>query len=515
VAIRLEIFLGEPMRAGNWTAQSADRAHHSGAVMNTVGIEPIASGVSHAFGSELTADDYRSLLGRAISPELADRAHIRRVDSHTGREMFGRKTGDLAGLIIPNIFPGEEQPREYRLRLDHPELEQRVDGTVRARRKYLQPIERRNILYFPPGLPPELLTATFTPVIVTEGEFKSLALWAASNHNSQPPRFVPVSVPGVWNWRGTVGKTTNAKGERVDVKGAIPDIDRITWKGRRVIIAFDADVEKNPKVRAARWQLTAALMERGVVVGLLEWPIDEGKGIDDRIAQLGPERVLADIASVQFGGWHSRLLRGDNGKLLSCYDNAAMWFENSADWAGVLGYNEFTGGHSVLKPPPSPITAEVGSELQDHFDTEAVRWLERRGIMVKPDVVRRVVDATVRRNTYHPVRDYLEALPPWDGQRRTGSWLIDYCGVESSDENPNLYAMAVGEKFLISAVARIMQPGCKADHLLVLEGAQGMGKSTAVRILAGDEWFPTSWRNSDRKTRPCRLGVFGYLNCPN
>src|SRR5436853_164224 len=74
------------------------------------------------------------------------------------------------------------------------------------------------------------------------------------------------------------------------------------------------------------------------------------------------------------------------------------------------------------------------------------------------------------------------------GKPRIGSWLIDYCGVESSDANPNLYGMAVGEKFFISAVARILEPGCKVDHILVLEGDQGIGKSTAARILAG-EWF--------------------------
>jgi putative DNA primase/helicase len=126
--------------------------------------------------------------------------------------------------------------------------------------------------------------------------------------------------------------------------------------------------------------------------------------------------------------------------------------------------------------------------LEDHFDTETVRWLERRGLMVKPDLVRRVVDAVARRESYHPVRDYLETLPAWDGKPRIDSWLVDYCGVESSDANPNQYALAVGEKFLISAVARIMDPGCKVDHILVLEGEQGIGKSSAARTLAGT-WF--------------------------
>lgn len=199
--------------------------------------------------------------------------------------------------------------------------------------------------------------------------------------------------------------------------------------------------------------------------------------------------MLDAIAAVEYGGWDTRLLRNEYGRILPCYDNAALLLENSPEWAGVLGYDEFTAGYCLLKLPPSPITGEVGSEIEDHFDTEVVRHLERRRLMVKPEMVRRVVDVIARRNSYHPVRDYLESLPPWDGVARIGTWLIDCCGVQSSDENPNLYAMAVGEKFLISCVARILKPGCKVDHLLILEGPQGIGKSSAARVLAGDDWF--------------------------
>ena len=266
-------------------------------------------------------------------------------------------------------------------------------------------------------------------------------------------------------------------------------MNRITWKGRKVILAFDSDCQANQKVRTARWQLTGVLMERGALVGNLEWPIEEGKGIDDRLAKLGPDQVLADIARVGFGDWHTRLLRNERGCVLPCYENVGLFLENSSEWNGVLGYNEFTSGYFVLKTPPPPVSALTGSEIEDHFDTEAVRWLERRGLMVKPESVRRVVDIIGRKNSYHPVREYLGSLPLWDGISRIGTWLTDYCGVESSDSNPNNYAMAVGEKFLISAVKRIMNPGAKCDSILVLEGKQGIGKSTVPRILAGDEWF--------------------------
>jgi predicted P-loop ATPase len=432
------------------------------------------------FGGDLTASDYSKLEARWITPCDAHAAGLRRVDSLTGQQMFARKRGDLAGMIIPNCWPGEGRVREYRLRLDNPELEYRIDGSIREARKYIQPPQRGNILYIPPGIPPEILTDTSVIAVIAEGEFKALSLERLGHQGGVC--FLPIAIAGVWNWRGTVGKVNGANGDRRDVKGVISDFERITWKGRRVIIAFDADVESNPKVRIARGALAAALIERGAIVGFLEWPAEEGKGIDDRLATVGPERVIADIAAVDFGGWSTRLLRNEAGKIMACYENVSLFFENSPDWAGVLGFNEFTAGYSILKQPPSPVTAAVGSEIEDHFDTEVTRWVERHRLMVKPELVRRVVDAVARRNPFHPVREFLEGLPQWDGKER--KWLSQYCGAASS-----VYTEQVGGKFLVSAVARIFEPGCKADHLLILEGPQGIGKSTAARILAGDDWF--------------------------
>ncbi|WP_241151876.1 virulence-associated E family protein, partial [Pseudomonas viridiflava] len=85
-------------------------------------------------------------------------------------------------------------------------------------------------------------------------------------------------------------------------------------------------------------------------------------------------------------------------------------------------------------------------------------------------------------HTFHPVRGYLNKLE-WDRVPRLEQWLTDVMGVVPSD-----YVRKVGKRWMISAVARVMNPGCKADSVLILEGAQGAGKSTAMSMLGG-EWF--------------------------
>lgn len=93
------------------------------------------------------------------------------------------------------------------------------------------------------------------------------------------------------------------------------------------------------------------------------------------------------------------------------------------------------------------------------------------------------IDALVhvaRRRPFNHIREMLEGLPRWDGRRRLDRWLVEYLGAADTE-----YHRAVGRAWLISAMARAWAPGCKADHLLLLEGAQGVGKSTALAVLGG------------------------------
>lgn len=99
----------------------------------------------------------------------------------------------------------------------------------------------------------------------------------------------------------------------------------------------------------------------------------------------------------------------------------------------------------------------------------------------------KIVDALSligERNAYHPVIDYLHGLE-WDGVERLDTWTIDFLGAEATPLN-----RAVGRKILCAAVRRVRQPGCKFDAMLVLEGPQEIGKSSAIRALCHDgKWF--------------------------
>ena len=106
--------------------------------------------------------------------------------------------------------------------------------------------------------------------------------------------------------------------------------------------------------------------------------------------------------------------------------------------------------------------------------------------------------------SYHPIREFFDALPEWDGIDRVDTLLIDYLGADD-----NKYVRAVTRKALCGAVCRVLRPGCKFDTMLVLNGPQGVGKSTLIAKLGG-EWFSDSLSLSDTKDKTAAEKLQGY-----
>lgn len=173
--------------------------------------------------------------------------------------------------------------------------------------------------------------------------------------------------------------------------------------------------------------------------------------------------------------------------------NVLVVLTESPEWAGQIRRNDFTG---QITSQWRPWDSRGEAPWTDVDDIQLVCWLRERHHteFAKSMVVDAVIGAAGV-NSYHPVRDYLSGTH-WDGRVR--HLFHDYFG---ADLTP--YTEAIGRKWLISAVARVMRPGCKVDTVPILEGPQGVGKSRGLQALASKAWFGDSFldpRSKDAHT---------------
>ncbi len=170
------------------------------------------------------------------------------------------------------------------------------------------------------------------------------------------------------------------------------------------------------------------------------------------------------------------------GTPLCNHFNAMICLALHPKMIGLLAYNQMSETVTVHKQVPNgypsgklprPLTDVDVSSIQEEMQRAGLRQIGR-------GIVQEAITANAILTPYHPIRAYLDNLE-WDGVPRINGWLSRYMGVERS-----AYADAIGGMFLISMVARIYDPGCKNDHMLILEGKQGIMKSQACAVLAGD-----------------------------
>lgn len=187
--------------------------------------------------------------------------------------------------------------------------------------------------------------------------------------------------------------------------------------------------------------------------------------------------------------WLRELDYTEKGALTKSINNALLLIENDPKLKGGIGYDDFTRKAVTLRP--LPWKPEEGP-WTDADDSALRHYLENRHRLKDREDITDALAITFERHTYHPVRDFLDGLC-WDGQPRVDRLLIDLMGAADTE-----YTKAVTRKWLCAAIARVRNPGCKFDTMLILVGAQGIGKSQFFnRLTRNPAWFSDSMSQFD------------------
>ena len=252
----------------------------------------------------------------------------------------------------------------------------------------------------------------------------------------------------------------------------------------------------------ASWAVVAEVVRPSVEKmsapeGLTHW-MDEGADMYRR-AQVSADKWRASVAAsmracrkpttasaeapVLKADWSWELLRDGKGNLRKTGENINTILRNDPE-VGAIRWN-------LLRKTFAVSGSAFDAVSQETLPTEIANWLSRKyALDVRSGLVAEQVLAIARRNAFNPVADYLNGLV-WDGTERIDTWLEHYAGAATANDDGvdiTVIVRKYAAKFLVQLVARGLVPGCRADCSLVLEGAQGIRKSTAVGILAG-EWY--------------------------
>lgn len=249
----------------------------------------------------------------------------------------------------------------------------------------------------------------------------------------------------------------------------------------------------------SEYVVTETLIAAGVAAGLSATEARQTVASGIRAGMQHPRASPRDTGGVRMGpqstdedqtgeapDWKATLRFDRHGRLTKDPHNALLLLANHDVWSGCLAHSLFSDRIVWTSDPPSVpgVSApRAGDELAEHHVGYVQGALSAlHGASFARSVVLDAVTDAAHEHPRHEVRTYLDALR-WDGAPRIGRWLTTYLGAEQT-----AYVEQVSAWWIISAVARIYQPGCQCDHVLVLSGSQGAGKSSAVRILAGD-WY--------------------------
>lgn len=179
---------------------------------------------------------------------------------------------------------------------------------------------------------------------------------------------------------------------------------------------------------------------------------------------------------------------GNNG-VKNSIKNCLMVFQWDELLYKSIRYNILTDRIDIAK---TLWWKKSSSTMNDTDFNYLLLYLEENYSLTSEKKIQKAISIIADKNKYHPIRDYLKSLH-WDGEERIENILYHFLGAEKSE-----YTYAVMKLFLLGAIHRVFEPGCKFEIMLCLVGGQGAGKSTFFRFMAlKDEWFTDDLKKID------------------
>lgn len=198
--------------------------------------------------------------------------------------------------------------------------------------------------------------------------------------------------------------------------------------------------------------------------------------------------------------WMENLQMNKSGVLLNNLHNIRLIMEHDAYMKNIV-FNQLADGLEIRGEVPWKHPARF---WRDADDAQLICYVDANyGTFSARNYDIAVAKATDDRS-YHPIKEYFNSLSAWDGVERIDTMLIDYFGAED-----NAYVRAISRKILCAAIKRVYVPGIKFDNILVLNGPQGIGKSTFISRLGG-EWYSDSLNLSDMNDKTAAEKLQGY-----
>lgn len=222
---------------------------------------------------------------------------------------------------------------------------------------------------------------------------------------------------------------------------------------------------------------------------------------DDEVkAQFAKERMNQATAEFTEDTWQTALELDKQGKIKDALDNIVLIIRNDPELQS-LAFNKHRDGIDARNGLP---WSQMKEGWNDSDNAALKVYISNKYGVYSPTKTKDAILAVAAERAYHPIKEYLDNLSEWDGIDRVETLLVDYFGATD-----NSYTRAVTRKTMVAAVARIYHPGTKFDSVLILNGPQGIGKSTFFAKLAGD-WFSDSLTLTDMKDKAGPEKLQGY-----